>query len=340
MKTNVALSSYTTFGIGGPAKYFIEAQSNSELIAALKFAKEKDLWHFILGGGSNVLIADAGLDAVVIKIGLKGEVQSSILADNIILKVPAGIVWDDFVSWCVQNGYSGIEFLSGIPGLVGAAPIQNIGAYGQEVKDTITKVGALDTRTLQTRVFNNQECNFEYRTSLFKKNPSTYVVLWVEFKLKQNGSPRSVYKEILDRLDSGAGLQDARQLVLSIRREKSMIVDKRDKNSQSAGSFFINPKITKARFNKLKRAYPEIPYYSVEDSTFPYKIPAAWLIEASGFNKGYRHKGAGISSKHALSIVNAHNARAEDVLELATMIEDKVSQAFGIKLEREARYIC
>jgi len=340
-RKNVDLSSYTSIKLGGPASEFCEAKSVEDLKEAVLKAKaqEKKIW--IMGGGSNTVFKDSGFDGIVIKINFLG-IETEASGGFVFLKAWAGENWDDVVSFSVKKNLAGLECLSGIPGTVGAAPVQNIGAYGQEVSDAIDRVGVLDMKTLEQKEIKAKDCKFEYRSSRFKKeDKGKYVIIYVVFRLVKDGVPKIAYPELEKMVKescSEKNILKIRELVLNLRKSKSMIVSGRDKNSVSCGSFFTNPCLTQKEFISLKKrnerhkGYDEIPFF--ETSSHMIKIPAAWLIEQSGFTKGFRHMGAKISDKHCLSLVN-DGGTAKDVLELAGQIKSRVFEKFGIKLEIE-----
>jgi UDP-N-acetylmuramate dehydrogenase len=340
IKEFVPLAEFTTFKIGGRARFFIEAESESDVIEALNFACVNALEVFILGGGSNVLIADEGFDGLVIKVSIKGLSLSSKDAETFLVTAGAGEDWDGLVAFCARENLQGFECLSGIPGLVGGTPVQNVGAYGQEVSETIFSVKVLERASGKIFEMNNGDCGFAYRTSVFnttKKNH--FIVLAVTFALKSNGEPKIVYKDLQEYFgEKKPTLQETREAVLEIRRAKSMVIDRDDLNSRSAGSFFKNPIVKRERFEKIRAEFDgSIPNYPVDENTV--KIPAAWLIERSGFEKGYRKGNVGISTNHTLAIVNFGNASAREVYALKNEIQARVQERFGISLLPEPVFI-
>ncbi len=252
-----------------------------------------------------------------------------------LISVGAGEDWDAFVAYCVKNDLAGIECLSGIPGLVGGTPVQNVGAYGQEVSETIVSVRCLDRKTLEFVELSNKDCGFSYRKSIFNSTESgRYIVLNVTFSLRKNGDPKVAYKDIREYFgESKPTLSEVREAVLAIRRSKSMVIDPDDPNSQSAGSFFKNPIVSNEHLAKIKSTFRDAPSFVVDDNTV--KIPAAWLIENAGFHKGFALGNAGISSKHTLAIINRGDASAGEIVELKHHIQAVVAEKFGIKLEQE-----
>ncbi|NQZ71146.1 MAG: UDP-N-acetylmuramate dehydrogenase [Lentisphaeria bacterium] len=340
MHENINLSEYSSLQLGGPAAYFFDCDSVESIIEALNFAEAKGLAAHVLGAGSNTLFADAGYNGVILHICLEGIHQS---ANHI--HAAAGENWDSFVAYTVDQGLAGIECLSGIPGYVGASPIQNIGAYGQEVSETIVSVKALKIENRELLTFNNADCDFSYRQSRFKSaDKGAYIILEVTYELQQNSEPQICYPELAKQINSIENyvdkspqekLQLVREHVLEIRKHKSMVLDPGDPNSISAGSFFMNPIISQSEFEHLKQAFPEMPNYPNGDQI---KIPAAWLVEQSGFHKGYTYKNAGVSEKHCLALINRNGSTA-DLIELAEQIQNDVQKKFEIALQREPVYI-
>lgn len=344
---NISLSPYTTLQLGGAAKYFCNCTSAEEIKEALEFAKKENLRTHILAGGSNTIFSDDGFDGLVVKVGLTGI---SFFDDekDVLAVVKAGEEWEHFVATCVEKGYAGVECLSGIPGSVGATPIQNVGAYGQEVNDTIEEVTALETLTLKEKIFRNEECGFSYRQSRFKLQDSgKYIITEVTFRLKKNGRPTINYPEVkkiieasvpLSSLADGReSLEAVRKVVLSLRKKKSMVIDPLDPNTKSVGSFFMNPVVSRSQYLVISNQWKkigdgsEIPTFQFENKL---KIPAAWLIEKSGFQKGYTNNNVGISERHTLALVN-RGGTTSALLSLAKEIQDGVEKKFGIHLELE-----
>ena len=330
LEHDVPLAPFTTLGIGGPARYFVCATSVDEIRAALA-------WHdgptFILGGGSNLLISDNGFDGLVIQVDLRGiTVESE--DEYAMVKVAAGEPWDDFVAYAVHNNWAGVECLSGIPGLAGATPIQNVGAYGQDVSETIARVEVLDRREGIVKWLTNWDCRFGYRSSLFKNvERDRYVVLSVTYRLKIGGSATIRYPELLKEIGSVDDLEEVRGAVIRIRKRKGMVLDPHDPDTKSDGSFFMNPIVDA----EIAESLPEMPKFPSNDGTV--KLSAAWLIEHAGFHKGFVHGRAGISSKHTLAVINRGGATAKEVLELVEMIQSKVREMFGVELHPEPNFI-
>ncbi|MCL5268472.1 MAG: UDP-N-acetylmuramate dehydrogenase [Bacteroidetes bacterium] len=342
-RSEVPLADFTTIELGGNAKYFVRCETVDEIRSALSFAEGEKLPVQILGGGSNIIFPDEGFDGLVLKVDLKGITFTDEGSYPSVIAA-AGEVWDGFVKSCVENDLAGVECLSGIPGLVGATPIQNVGAYGQEVKDTIVSVRAIDRSLLEIVEFSQEECCFGYRNSIFKsQDKNRFVIVEVGYKLVKHGQPSLKYAELRNyvetrRKEAGeTDLESIREAVLALRRGKSMVVDERDPNSRSVGSFFVNPVLSIAEYEnflgKLKEnKIGESPSFKTAEGV---KIPAAWLVENSGFHKGYRLGGVGISSNHALALIN-QSGTTKELLSLAASIEEAVFKKFGIALEREA----
>ncbi len=343
IQENVKLAPYTTMKIGGRARFFVRAVCENDVVDAVNFARSSDHKLFILGGGSNVLISDVGFDGVVIQIGITGVESSSSPAvetrNSALLSVGAGENWDEFVALCVRRELAGIECLSGIPGFVGGTPVQNVGAYGQEVSESIVSVRCFDLLTDKFTDLENAECGFAYRTSIFNSGMAgRYIVTGVTFSLEVNGEPKVTYKDLRDSfVDHTPSLGDVRDAVLKIRRAKSMVIDDTDPNSKSVGSFFKNPIVSKKKFESIAANFETVPGFAVDHEKV--KIPAAWLIENSGFPKGYAIGEAGISSNHTLAIVNRGAASAQDILGLKDEIQKKVETKFGIELTPEPVFV-
>jgi len=330
VEQNVPLAPFTTIGIGGPARYFVRAVDIDVLREAVDWARDRSLPLFILGGGSNLLISDDGFDGVVVHVDLRGvTVQAE--DEYAMVRVAAGEVWDDFVALAVSRGWAGVECLSGIPGSVGATPIQNVGAYGQEVSETIARVEVLDRRDGLVKTLTNWDCRFGYRSSLFKNyERDRYVVTAVTFRFKAGGRATIRYPE-LQKAVSSDDLQDVRQAVIAIRRRKGMVLDASDPDTRSDGSFFMNPIVD------ASIATEEMPKFPASDGMV--KLSAAWLIEHAGFEKGFTLGNAGLSAKHTLAVVNRGGATARDVLALVELIQNRVREKFGIELRPEPNFI-
>lgn len=330
------LARHTTFHLGGPAAEFVTATTETEIIEAVTAADAagKDL--LILGGGSNLVVADAGFPGTVIKLATTG-VSVETVEGGVLVTVAAGETWDDFVSTAVDKGWSGVEALSGIPGSVGATPIQNVGAYGQDVSQTITSVKVFDRERREVRSFTAEECGFGYRWSRFKATPGRYVVLSVDFRLGTDGETGSPieYAQLAGALGVEQGTRvpskQIREAVLSLRSSKGMVIDEADHDTWSAGSFFTNPVVAPEDVPEGAPAYPQ------PDGTV--KTSAAWLIDHAGFKKGHAPDGmagrVSLSTKHTLALTNRGEGTTEDLLVLAREVRDGVEAAYGIVLVNE-----
>lgn len=331
------LRDFTSLRVGGPAEKFIEVHNEGEIIAALEAAGDSPV--LILGGGTNVLVSDAGFAGTVIHITNSALVSEVDACSGATLTIGAGENWDEFVALTLERGFAGLETMSGIPGTVGAAPIQNIGAYGHEASEFITRVRTYDRSAKAIKTFTNSECDFEYRTSTFKKNPGRYIVLEVQFQLRQGEySDPITYGELAKKLALEVGekapLDDVRAAVLELRASKGMLLNPDDRDSWSAGSFFTNPIISAEVAATLPADAPRWP---LEDGRI--KTSAAWLIENAGVAKGSAHGGARVSTKHVLALTNAGDATASDLVELAKSAKAKVHEKFAITLEPEVNLI-
>ena len=338
------LADYTTLGLGGPAKTFVAVSAEADLIDAVRAADAVGEPVLLLGGGSNLVVADDGFPGTVIFVGNRGVGYAA--ADGPVdVTVAAGEDWDDVVAAVVAEELAGLECLSGIPGRAGATPIQNVGAYGHEVAEVITTVRVFDRRTAQIRVMPNEGCRFSYRSSLFKAGePGRYVVLDVTFRLARDSRSMPVqYAELASELDvqmgERAGVSDVRSGVLKIRARKGMVLSSGDPDGRSAGSFFTNPVLSAEQYARVVAAAAgPVPRFDAGEGRV--KVPAAWLIEHAGFGKGYGAPGrARISSKHTLALINAGGATTAGLLALAREIRDGVRVAFGVALEPEPTLI-
>lgn len=331
------LHDYTSLRVGGPAKSFVEVSTEPEIIAAIEAAGDTPI--LIIGGGSNLLISDSGFEGTVIHIA-NNQAESEIDAcSGATLTIGAGENWDDFVASTIARGFAGLETLSGIPGTVGAAPIQNIGAYGHEVSEFITRVRTYDRQAKAIKTFTNSECEFEYRNSIFKRTPGRYIVLSVQFQLRSGEiSTPITYAELATKLGIAVGdkapVVATREAVLELRRSKGMLLNDDDKDSWSAGSFFTNPIISIDIAATLPESAPRWP---VADGRV--KTSAAWLIQNSGIEKGQAHGGARISTKHVLALTNSGNATAEELVQLAREVRAAVETKFAITLEPEVNLV-
>jgi UDP-N-acetylmuramate dehydrogenase len=324
-------------GVGGPARWYVEARDEATVLLALDWAERRGLPVLVLGGGSNLVVADAGVDGLVLQVALRG-VSTRLAGSFAELTAAAGEPWDDVVRLAVDRAWAGLECLSGIPGLVGATPIQNVGAYGQEVSETITAVRALDRTTRSVVSLDPPACGFGYRDSAFKsRSPDRYVVLGVTYRLRPGGAPAVRYADVERHLHgrgiAAPGLADVRQAVLEIRRAKSMVLDPEDPNRRSCGSFFVNPVVPAAEAARIASAAgdPAMPRWPEPDGR-RVKLAAAWLVERAGFARGYADGAAGISTRHTLAIVAREGARAADVVRVARRVRDAVLARFGVRL--------
>ena len=353
---NVALAPLTTLQVGGAARYFAEARREDEVCEAADFARKRRLPLFVLGGGSNLVIADSGWPGLVLRIAI-GGITSESSRDTVLFSVGAGQDWDDFVAQAVTQNCAGIECLSGIPGSVGGTPVQNVGAYGQEVADTIESVRVLDIKEDRIAVLPKPACGFRYRSSIFNtpENASEnglarggargrYIILRVNYRLQRGGTPSLKYADLQKHFaDTKAppSLAAVREAVRQIRRSKGMLIVPGDEDCRSAGSFFKNPVLSDKQFQDLgARAQAkglEIPSYPALEAR--HKVSAAWLVERSGFAKGFRLGPAAISHKHALALINAGEARASDIIRLKEAIQQGVQNSWGILLEPEPVFV-
>src|SRR3954452_20866337 len=342
MLTDVPLAPLTTLGIGGPAKFFARAESVDDVREALAFASARALPLLVLAGGSNVLIPDDGFGGVVVHIDLRGITIESEDPESVIVNVGAGERWDDFVDFAVASGWAGVECLSGIPGSAGATPIQNVGAYGQDVSETIVRVEVLERESGRVIDLTNAECNFSYRSSIFKTAAKDrYVVISVTFRLRP-GAPATVrYPELRAYLDGRAiALDDlgaVREAVIAIRKRKGMVLDPNDPDTRSDGSFFMNPGMAEPQYAELAKFAPDAVHFAANAGNV--KLSAAWLIEHAGFHKGFVHGNVGLSSKHTLAVINRGGGTAREVLELVRMVQDRVRAAFGVEIHPEPNFI-
>jgi len=339
VQENVPLAPFTTIRVGGPARYFVEATSVAEVRDAVDYARSRKLPLFVLGGGSNLVVSDSGWPGLVLKIAITGINHEG--HRPVRFEAGAGEEWDQFVALTVQHNCGGIECLSGIPGSVGGSPVQNVGAYGQEVAETIDSVQVLDLKNGQERELFKDECGFKYRTSIFNTTErGRYIILRVNFMLIHGAEPRIAYAD-LQKYFAGRSatptLADTRDAVRQIRASKAMLIVPGDEDCRSAGSFFKNPVLSNSQYEELKlRAETRglhVPSYPALEAQR--KVSAAWLVEHSGFSKGYGNARVGISRKHALAIVNRGNARAADIVAFKDQIQQRVQEVWGIGLEAE-----
>ena len=335
----VPLADHCTMGVGGPARYFVEARDEAAVLAAHEWAQARRVPIRVLGGGSNLVVADEGVEALVVKIALRG-VNARLTDGAAELTAAAGEPWDELVRDTVERGWAGLECLSGIPGLVGATPMQNVGAYGQEVSDSVSSVRVLDTATGRIVTFANRECRFDYRDSVFRSGePGRYVVLSVSYRLRPGGVATVRYVDVEKALAARGiatpTLADVRAGVLAIRRSKSMVLDPHDDNRRSCGSFFTNPIIAGDALAAVeaRSGDPTMPRWPLPDGRV--KLSAAWLIERAGFTRGLTDGPVGLSTRHSLAVVAHDNARAKDVVLFARRLQSAVEQRFGVRLTPE-----
>lgn len=336
IQTNVSLKPYNTFGIDATAKFFVEVSSIEQLQDILQNAEYQGIERLILGGGSNLLLTK-DFDGIVIKIAIKGIEKFEEDEQNIWLKVGAGEVWHDLVMYCVNHDYAGVENLSLIPGTVGAAPMQNIGAYGVEIKEVFESLEAIEIKTGKSRIFAKDECQFGYRESIFKHAiKGEYVIVTVSFKLSKTPVYHVEYGAIKDTLaEKGVdqlSIKAISDAVISIRQSKLP----NPAEIGNAGSFFKNPEIPKTQFDLLKEQFPTIPSYPVSEQTV--KVPAGWLIEQAGW-KGQRFGNIGVHAKQALVLVNFGDGKGNEIKELSQKIQDSIKEKFGIQLQAEVNFI-
>jgi UDP-N-acetylmuramate dehydrogenase len=353
IQQNVPLAPLTTLRIGGPARYFAEVKREVDVREAVQFAREHNLPLFVLAGGSNLVIADSGWPGLVLRIALGGittPTTTDTAGKAVLFSVGAGVNWDYFVAQAVAQNCAGVECLSGIPGSVGGTPVQNVGAYGQEVADSIESVRALDLKEDRIVVLPNPACGFRYRASIFNTTErGRYIILRVNYRLKRGGAPSLKYADLQNYFAAKAtidaktppSLAEVRDAVREIRRNKGMLLVPADEDCRSAGSFFKNPVLNSAQFEDLAARATgqglEIPSYPALDAQR--KVSAAWLVEHSGFSKGYAAGAVGISSKHALALINRGGATAADLLRLKNEIQHEVHDIWGIQLQTEPVFV-
>lgn len=331
---NVPLASLTTLGVGGPARWFSRATSVEDVAA---IAQSRDTPLFILGGGSNLVIADGGFDGLVLHVAIDGVISTREGAD-VIVSAGAGAPWDSVVEYAVAHELAGLECLSGIPGTVGGTPVQNVGAYGQEVSNVIESVRVFDVVAREAVSFTAAECRFGYRMSRFKQEDAgRFVICEVAYRLRHGAAPTVTYRDVVEFFDTRGiefpDLAAVRDAILTIRRGKGMVIDAADPDTRSVGSFFMNPIVERSVLEWIAPA----PHYLMDNDTV--KIPAAWLIEQSGFRRGHVDGAVGLSSKHPLAIVNRGGAAARDVIRLASRIKRAVIEKFGVALRPEPVFV-
>jgi UDP-N-acetylmuramate dehydrogenase len=338
-QSDVALAPFCTMNVGGPARWFVDAHTESDVIAALDWAHRHGTAVHVLGGGSNVVVSDAGYDGLVVRVSIPG-IESAEVGGSRVYTVGAGEPWEPFVAHTVMHDSAGLECLSGIPGLVGGTPVQNVGAYGQDVSGTITRVHTIDSTTARPLGFSAAECGFGYRTSRFKHaDAGRYIVTRVEFALTPEGLPTIVYRDLIAFFENAGTLaptlQQVRAATLEIRRRKGMVIEPGNPANRSCGSFFVNPVVLRTQLEQVRAAAGavSVPHFGVDDQSV--KIPGAWLIERAGFPKGFRRASVGISPFQAQAIVNLGGAHASDVLGLACEVKRAVWRTFGVSMVPE-----
>lgn len=338
---SVPLAASSTLGVGGPARWFVRLHDFSDIERACSWSDHRGVPLFVLGGGSNIVVADTGFDGLVVQIGFSGVVIAAEGNDTLIT-AGAGEPWDPIVRTTVERRLSGLECLSGIPGSAGGTPIQNVGAYGQEVSDTIERVTVYDRTEGRMQTLSGAECRFAYRMSRFKSDDAgRFVVCDVTFRLRR-GTAAPTYPDIVTYLERAGirepSVNDVREAVLSVRRKKGMVIDEADPDTRSVGSFFMNPVVSQADRERIASAAGvEPPAFDMPGGRL--KVPAAWLIEQAGFRRGHAEGAAGISSKHTLALVNRGGATARDVLRLAARIKRQVVERVGVWLRPEPVFV-
>jgi UDP-N-acetylmuramate dehydrogenase len=340
IQENIPLAPLTTLGVGGPARYYTDAKTVADVQQALAFAESRSLPVFVLGGGSNLVISDNGWPGLVLKIAIPG-IDESDSNGQVRFNVGAGEDWDKFVARAVARNCAGVECMSGIPGSVGGTPVQNVGAYGQEAAETIDSVQVLDRRDNQIRELCNEACGFSYRTSIFNTiERGRFIILRVSYLLTVGGAARVEYADLKKYFvgwTKAPTLAETRDAVRQIRARKAMLITPGDEDCRSAGSFFKNPVLSQEQFDDLNRRAAAknltIPNYPALESQR--KVSAAWLVEHSGFERGFTRGHVGISRKHALAIVNRGEASAAEVIALKNQIQDRVREIWGVSLEAE-----
>lgn len=333
IQENILLKDYTTFRIGGPARFFCIVTNEDELIEAVSFSKKKNIPFFVLGGGSNLLVSDEGFSGIVIKMEMKGVT----FGDDGTVTAFAGENWDKLVEQTVERGLYGLENLSYIPGTVGATPVQNIGAYGSEVKDTIESVHVLDVLKDEYKDLSNTDCKFSYRNSVFKEDPRRYIVISVTFGLKKDGKINAQYKDVQEHFAfkkiKEPTLKQMREAIIEIRKRKLPDV----KDYGTAGSFFKNVIVSTSKAQELVAKYPEMIVHPVNDKKV--KIPVAWILDNLCGFRGVKKGNVGTYKNQALVIINTGDATAAEIIALAQKMVDGVYEKTGIEIEPEVEYV-
>jgi UDP-N-acetylmuramate dehydrogenase len=333
----VPLAPLTTLALGGTARFFAEASETAQLAPALAWARERNLPVFILGGGSNLVVADEGFPGLVLHMRTRGR-QWRVENGGFLVDAAAGETWDDVVAEAVARDAAGVECLSGIPGSAGAAPVQNIGAYGQEVAQVVRSVRVLDRQSLEERVLDAAACDFGYRDSIFKREPERCVILSLTLGLAKCGAPSLRYPELAAAVGGKPTLAGVRKAVLALRRKKGMVIETADPDSRSAGSFFTNPVVSAAVADDVAaRAGGELPRFALPDGRV--KLAAGWLIERAGIAKGFRMGPVGVSGKHALALVHHGGGSTRQLVLLAQHVRKTVFDRFGVTLVPEPVFL-
>jgi UDP-N-acetylmuramate dehydrogenase len=341
-KSDVPLAPLCTMGVGGPARWLAHARQAADVCQALQWAEKHGVPVQVLGGGSNVVIADDGFDGLVLHVDIRG-IEMSRADRHMVYDVGAGEPWDGFVAATVADNCAGVECLSGIPGRVGGTPVQNVGAYGQDVSGTIIRVVAVDRHAQRTVTMSNAECGFGYRSSRFKRDSvQRFIVTQVAFALRPDGPPTVTYADVIrhfgERDDGLPTTAAVREAVLTIRRGKGMVIEAGSDAIRSCGSFFLNPVVSREHYDRIERqAGDAVPGYPADAGSV--KIPAAWLIERAGFPKGMRRGAVSISPFQAQAIVNLGGASAADVVALACEVKRAVWNAFDVSLVPEPVFV-
>jgi len=341
LRESEPLAALTTLGIGGDARWLLHARTADEVSRAHQWSESAIVALFVMGGGSNLVIADEGFDGLVVHVDVRGRTFATDREDTLVT-AGAGELWDAVVSECVGRGLAGLECLSGIPGTVGGTPIQNVGAYGQDVAGSIDHVTAYDRHAHAVVRLTGRDCGFAYRTSRFKgADAGRFVILGVTYRVRP-GSPTPTYPDVVDYLSragvSSPDVADVRNAVLAVRRRKGMVIDQSDPDTRSVGSFFMNPLVGHTDRDRVATAAgAEPPAFAADSGRL--KLPAAWLIERAGFRRGDGDGKVGISTKHTLALINRGGATARDVLRFASQIKRGVLDRFGISLRPEPVFV-
>jgi UDP-N-acetylmuramate dehydrogenase len=342
IERGVPLAPLTSLELGGPARYFVRVETEDALREAFAWAAEQGVEAAVLGGGSNLIVLDEGYDGLVVHMGL----DEARYGERGEARIGAGVPWESVVQNAIERDWAGIECLTGIPGSTGATPVQNVGAYGQEVAEVVEAVRVLHVDSLRFEELDPTACRFSYRDSVFKQQPGRWVVSAVTLKLRPAGRPSVRYAELQRSVSSDASLAEVRDAVFSLRRSKSMVLDATDPNRRSAGSFFLNPVISAAEAERvietalseqLVRSRDEVPQYPAPEGQV--KLAAGWLIEKSGCHKGMRRGAVGISSRHALALVHHGGGTTAELLAFADDVGSRVLERFGVSLSREPRIL-